>query len=314
MMKNIFITGASGCIGHYIIEALTKAPENQLFLLIRNPEKLSIKYQENPQINLIIGDLNNLEPYQDLLGTMDMAILAATSWGGFEETYNINVTQTLKLLEILSNHRCEQIIYFSTASILNQKNQLLSEAGELGTNYIRTKYECYRQLSQLSSYSKTTILFPTLVLGGDENKPYSHLYAGLPDVLKLIKLIRWFRADGSFHFIHAQDIAQVVKYLVENPPQAEREFVLGNRRITVDEAVVEICDYLKEKIYFRIPLSMALANFFIKVFRLQMEAWDRFSLEYRHFTHQKTFTPASFGLENYCSTIADVLRLRGIKS
>jgi len=43
-----------------------------------------------------------------------------------------------------------------------------------------------------------------------------------------------------------------------------------------------------------------------------MEPWDRFAMNYRHFTHFKTYTPADFGLKNYCSTLDDVLALRGI--
>ena len=111
-------------------------------------------------------------------------------------------------------------------------------------------------------------MFPTFVVGGDGEKPYSHLTAGLPDVTKWIGLIRWFRADGSFHFIHAQDIAQVVLYLIQNPPAegAERNFVLGNSRITIDEAVEAFCDYLHQTIYFRVPLNIGLINFFIRFF------------------------------------------------
>jgi nucleoside-diphosphate-sugar epimerase len=129
--------------------------------------------------------------------------------------------------------------------------------------------------------------------------------------LKYIGLVRWFQADGSFHFIHAKDIAQVVNYLIENPAP-ESKIVLGNQRTTANQAVEEICTYLNKKIYFRIPLSLTIANFFIKVFNLQMEAWDRFAMNYRHFTHIKTYTPADFGLKNYCSTLDDVLTLRGI--
>lgn len=313
-MKRIFITGASGCIGHYLSEALIQETEHQLFLLVRNPDKLKFDYHCRTGIEILLGNLRDIEQYGDLLKTIDVAILAATSWGGFEETYEINVVKTKKLIELLDKDRCEQVIYFSTASILNQNNELLKEAGELGTDYIRTKYEGYQQLSRLAIYPRITTLFPTLVLGGDENKPYSHLYAGLPDVLRWIDLIRWFKADGSFHFIHARDIAQVVRYLVDNPlpDEYQRKLVLGNNCMTVDQAVEEICHYLHKNIYFRIPLSMSLANFFIKVFRLKMEKWDQFSLKYRHFTHKKTVTPASFGLTNYCSTIAEAFAIRGI--
>lgn len=311
-MKRIFFTGASGCIGHYLAESLIEDTNHELFLLVRNPAKLKFDSQKRAGIKILQGDLRNIEQYSDLLSTMDVAILAATSWGGIEETNQINVVQTLALMELLDCQKCEQVIYFSTASILNQNNELLPEAAEFGTNYIKTKYECCTRLPELEIYPKITTIFPTLVIGGDENKPYSHLYAGLPDVLKWIDLIRWFKADGSFHFIHGRDIAQVVTHLVDNPPQKTRKIVLGNERITVNQGIEIISNYLGKNIYFRIPLSVNLANLFIKIFQIKVQAWDQFSLRYRHFTHKEVFNSASFGLTNYCSTLTDVLRLRGI--
>ncbi|MBR8829796.1 MAG: hypothetical protein N5P05_001249 [Chroococcopsis gigantea SAG 12.99] len=312
-MKKIFITGVSGCIGHYVVEELIDRTDHELYLLLRNPDKLQFDYHDNPRIHILLGDMEGIHKHKDILKTMNVAILIATSWGGVEESYLINVTKTLELIAYLDENLCEQIIYFSTASVLNRDNELLKEAGELGTNYIRTKYLGYTELSKLSIFPKITALYPTFVLGGDGiQKPYSHIYGGLPDILKYIGLVRWFKADGSFHFIHARDIASVVTYLIDNQPP-ERKIVLGNKRTTVNEAVEQFCRYLGKKIYFRIPLSIGLANFFIKVFNLQMEAWDRFSIDYRHFTHRKTYTPADFGLNNHCSTIDDVLSLRGIK-
>jgi nucleoside-diphosphate-sugar epimerase len=313
-MQKIFITGSSGCIGHYLIEKLLQNTEHKLFLLIRNPAKLKFSYENNPRIHLLLGDLENIERYQDILSTIQTAILVATSWGGDTESFEVNVKKTLDLINLLDFSICQQVIYFSTASILNRQNQPLPEAGELGTNYVRTKYIAHSRLQALPVADKITTIYPTLVFGGDKNKPYSHISGGLPDVIKYMDLVRWFKADASFHFIHAQDIAQVVTYLVDHPPQANttRDFVLGNKRTMLNEAVEEICQYLNKKIYFRIPFSIAWANFFIKVLRLKMAAWDRFSLDYRHFCHVQTFTPASFGLKNYCSTIAELFRERGI--
>jgi nucleoside-diphosphate-sugar epimerase len=310
----IFLTGASGCIGHYLAETLIQKTNHELFLLVRNPDKLRFDYQARPGIHILQGDLYQIEELSDLIKTIEVAILAATSWGGDVEAYEINVVKMLSLIKLLDSEICQQVIYFSTASILDHNNQLLPEAGELGTNYIRTKHACYSQLSQLEIASKITTVFPTLVLGGDKNKPYSHLSGGLPEVVKLINLIRWFKADGSFHFIHARDIAQIVSYLVDNPPSesSPRQFILGNKEVEVNEAVEEICAYLNKKIYFRIPLSIWLANFFIKVFNIYMEPWDRFCLNYRHFTYINPVTPATFGLKNYCSTVTDILKVAEI--
>ena len=312
--KRIFITGASGCIGHYIAETLIQETEHELFLLVRNPDKIQFDYRARPGITVVKGDMHQIDRQAELLKSMDVAILAATAWGNAQETYDVNVLKTLRLMSLLDRDRCEQVIYFSTASILDRHNQLLKEAGQLGTDYISSKYTCFQQLSKLAIAPKVTTLFPTLVLGGDEHKPYSHLTSGIPEVVKWIDLIRFLKADGSFHFIHGRDIAQVVYHLVEHPPELgqPRQLVLGNAQVTVNEAVETVCDYLGKKIQFQIPLSPTLADILIAVFRIQMAAWDRFCLKYRHFTYENVVNPATFDLPTYCPTFRDVLKISGV--
>lgn len=312
--KRILVTGASGCIGHYISETLIQKTNHELYLLVRNPQKLQIDTQARSGITVLQGDMQNIGQIADLLKTIDTAVLTATAWGG-SATFDINVLKTLELLNYLDPANCEQVIYFSTASVLDNNNQPLKEAGEIGTDYIRSKYDCLLRLSKLAIAPKITTVFPTLVLGGDTNKPYSHLTSGIPEVTKYIDLIRLFQADGSFHFIHGQDIATVVQYLIAHPPQANepRKLVLGQTQLTVNQAVEEVCAFLGKKIYFRIPLSLSLANLLIALFNIQMAAWDRFCMNYRHFTYQNVINPASFGLPNYCATISDVLQISGVQ-
>ncbi|MBD2740844.1 NAD(P)-dependent oxidoreductase [Coleofasciculus sp. FACHB-1120] len=313
--KRILVTGASGCIGHYISESLIQETEHELYLLVRDPDKIRFDYQSRPGITIVKGDLLDIERVGNLLKTIDIAILAATSWGGSQAVFDVNVIKTIRLLNLLDPAVCEQVIYFSTASILGRDNELLKEAGELGTDYIRSKYDCLQRLSKLAIAPRVTTLFPTLVLGGDANKPYSHLSSGLPGVAKWIDLIRFFKADGSFHFMHGRDIAQVVRFLIEHPPSPSepRQIVLGQAPMTVNEAVEEVCAYLDKKIHFRVPLSPWLADFFILLFRIQMAPWDRFCLRYRHFTYQDPVNPATLGLPNYCATFSDVLKISGVQ-
>lgn len=318
--KRIFLTGASGCIGHYITEALIQETNHELYLLVRNPGKLGFDYEARPGITILQGDLRQIERFGELLKTMDAAILAATAWGGSQESFDINVVKTIRLMELLDPMVCEQVIYFSTASLLDRNNNLLREARQLGTDYIRSKYDCLTRLSKLAIAPNITTLFPTLVLGGEPNKPYSHISSGIGDVVKWVNLIRWFKADASFHFIHARDIAQVVRYLIDHPREIDftvedtraDRLILGNQRLTVNQAVNEVCAYLGKKIYFRLPLSLWLANILIVLFQIQMTAWDRFCLNYRHFTYQDPINPGTFGLPTYSATFTDVLRISGI--
>ncbi|HEY9884437.1 MAG TPA: NAD(P)-dependent oxidoreductase [Thermosynechococcaceae cyanobacterium] len=313
-LKRIFVTGASGCIGHYVVEALIQETNHELFLLVRNPEKLKFDYRARPGITVLQGDMREIDRFSELLKTIDCAILIATSWGGVQDVYDINVTQTLRLMDLLDPDVCQQVVYFSTASILNRENQPLKEAETTTHDYIRSKSTCFQQLAKLKIAPRITTLFPTLLLGGDAQKPQSHVSSGVVQVANWIWLLRFLKAEGSFHFIHGKDIAQIVCHLVEHPPTEgeSRQLVLGNQKVTVNQAIEETCLYLNKRLYFRVPLTPGLANLFIALFRIKMADWDRFSMHYRHFTHRHVVSPETFGLPTYCATFMDVLKLSGV--
>ena len=314
----IFITGASGCIGHYLVETLIENTEHELFLMMRNPAKLKVPTDQRPGITVLTGDMREVAQFDELLKTMDTAILVATSWGDPKESYEINVEKTLELMSLLDPERCQQVIYFSTASILDRDNTPLKEAGEIGTDYVRTKYICHERLSELAIAPKITTVFPTLVFGGSNTepntKPYSHISGGLPEIAKYMGIIRFICADGSLHYIHAKDIAEVVRHLVDNPPgpNDSREIVIGNPAKTANEVVTEISRYLGKRQYFQIPLSLGLAKVIIKVFNIRMADWDRFCMDYRHFTYENPVTPSKLGLIDNYPTLPDVLRSAGV--
>jgi len=322
--KRIFFTGASGCIGHYIAETLIEDTDCELFLLVRDRRKLKFDCNARPGIEVLEADLREIDRFADLLKTIDIAILAANAWGGQQEVFDVNVAKTVRLLNLLDPQVCEQAIYFSTASILDRNNQLLKQASQLGTDYIRSKYDCLTQLPRLEIAPKLTVLFPTLVFGGDAQKPTSHLSSGLPLVAKWIGLARWFKVDGSFHFLHAKDIAQIVRYLLDHPPPPNpvaaaldnifiKQLVLGNPALTVNQLISECCRYLGKQVYFQVTITPWFADILIELFRIQMAPWDRFCMEYRHFTYRDPVSPATYGLTTYCATIADVLRAAGIR-
>jgi nucleoside-diphosphate-sugar epimerase len=318
----ILVTGASGCVGHYVSETLIQNTDHELFLFVRNPAKLQLDINARPGIHVIQSDMMEIEHQAELLKTINVAVLTAAGWGG-QEAFDINYTKTHALFDLLDPQICEQVIYFSTESVLDRENKLLPEAGKIGTDYIMSKYQCLDKLTKAakapggenSIAAKITAVFPTLVLGGDGAKPYSFLSADLPDVTKYVGLLQFFTADVSFHFIHAKDIAEVVRHLIAHPEIADkfdRRLVLGNQVVTGDQGISEICGYFGKKSPVRIPLSNTIANFFIKIFKVQMAEWDRFCLNYRHFSHANPVSPATFELPSYAPTISDIFRTRGL--
>ena len=91
--KRIFLTGASGCIGHYIVEALGQNPNYHLDLLLRTPTKLHPTLAALPNVHIHQGDLRDIRKYRDLLQQADVAIPIATCWGG-SEAFDINVIKS----------------------------------------------------------------------------------------------------------------------------------------------------------------------------------------------------------------------------
>ena len=293
-MRNVFITGASGCIGHYVVEALLSEPDLHLYLLLRNPGKLLLHWTDinSGRLTIVEGDLLKIEQHEQLLKQMDIVVHLAAAWGGDDFSRAVNVTKTLELFNLLDRDRCQKILYFSTASLLDRDNRPVAVARKAGTAYIRTKYEMLMKRGEIKLRDRTITIFPTLVFGGDDFHPYSHISAGLKDITRWIFLIRFLKAEGSFHFIHAFDIAQITRHLLMSPVQTG-DWVLGNPAIHVNDCIEQISQFYNKRIFFRIPLPVRFARRVAPYFGARLSEWDDYCIEHRHFTH-RVVNPSTF--------------------
>lgn len=300
---NVFVTGVSGCVGHYVFDALSETPDLHLYLLVRDPAKLRFD-AERPGVTLVPGDAANLAPHADLLKTMDAMIHIAAGWGE-QAAYQVNRDATFAMLDLADPARLKQLILFSTASVLDRENALLEAAGTDGTDYIKSKYQCLRDLPEHPLADRVVTLFPTLVFGGDAKHPASHLNGGLPDALKWVGLARWLSLDGSFHFVHGRDIAQVVKHVLLNGA-AERRLVLGGRETTIREMLETLSEHAGKPYRGLVDLTPLLAVV-AACFSKKMNSWDRFCMRYRHFRYRVT-NPETFGMASAYPTLKEILR------
>ncbi len=316
-MRKILITGASGCIGHYVTEALATDPDAELILFVRNPQKLRLDPRWRSEVTVVPGDMREINRHADLLRTVNVAILAATEWGG-PDAREINVNRTLELLHLLDPAVCTQVLYFSTASVLDRANRPLPEAATFGTWYIRSKYEALLRLGEAPVADRTTILAPSLVFATEGDKPHSFFSIDVPVFMKyVVGLARFFSLDGSFHFIHARDVAQVVRHLVQHPDLGGglRTMVLGQEAVTFDQMAGEVIAAQGKRTYLRLPLPLSALSRIVPLFQrhilVEDRQWGAFCLRYRHFTHASVINPSTFGLPTYCSTLVRALQIAG---
>jgi len=321
----ILITGASGCVGQYIAEELYRHSDAELLLLLRDPRKLKAVPASDPRITLLVGDLRELAPHAAAIASATRIIHTATALGDPERAQAVNVDAVKTLLALTNPGHLEQVIYFSTASILDRNLRLLPEAQAYGTEYIQTKAQCLQQLELHPLAPKIVAVFPTLVFGGrmgvagqmngGDCHPTSYLTAGLLEATKFLWLAKWLRTDASFHFIHAADIAKVCAHLANTPHQANpepqqgqvRRLVLGQAAVTVNQTVASLCRWRRSWLP---PLGLDLKGWLIDALihwlRIEITPWDLFSIRQRHFIHEPATTPERFGLVSTAPTLEAV--------
>ena len=284
--------------------------------MVRDPNKLPVSIQKNKRITLLACDIRDCKKFKKELKEINYLIHTATAWGGKKRAYEVNVTAFEELLGLLKKNILEKIIYFSTASLLNNKAELMRESLIYGTEYIQTKYQCYENLRKSSFAKKTCVVFPTLVFGGtlegNSRYPVSYLTEGLKQAKKWLWIARFLKIDAKFHFIHAKDIAQICGFLIKSTNKRDygfKKYVLGQKFITIDEAILTLLNNYGIKRYFALRVNKAIIKFLLKVLPIQTTNWDNFSINKYNFNHKPIANPETFGLKSYAKSLKEVLKL-----
>ena len=316
-IKNLLITGSNGCVGQYLIDWFLKNTRFRLYLMVRDKNKLPLSIQKNKRIKLLICDIRECNRFSKEISQINFLIHTATAWGDPKRAYEVNIKAFEELLGMFEKNKLEKIIYFSTASILNEQTELMRESLTYGTEYIQTKYKCFERLKKSTFAEKTFAVFPTLVFGGTLNKrskyPVSYLTSGLKEINKWLWLARFLKLNSKFHFIHANDIAKICGFLIKNYKKDNykgfKKFVLGQNYISIDDAINILLKRNRMNRYFSIPLTKKIMKILLRVLPIQTTPWDSFSIKKYNFNHVPITNPETFNLKSHAKSLQDVLRL-----
>lgn len=313
--KRVLITGASGCVGQYLVEELLAETQHELVLVVRNPSKLPRQVASDPRVTVVEADVAEVGSYRDRLGSIDTAFLVAACWGG-PDAFRVNVEANLALTDHLARNGGRRVFYFATGSVIDAEGRMLPAAKELGSEYIRSKYQLVEEIEKRAGEIEIVGLYPTLILGGGDGKPMSHFANLLREARPWAWLARFFKADGKFHYIHARDIARTARHLIDAPLDAfaqPRRIVLGNPALTANDFIEQFSRYLGFSMPFRIEIKDRLAEVLIRTFRIQLSPWDRYCMQHRDLSYRRVYNPADFGLPVHCPDIAAALSGIGIQ-
>ncbi|MEL7462091.1 MAG: NAD(P)-dependent oxidoreductase [Pseudomonadota bacterium] len=310
----VFITGGSGCVGHYLVREFLADPSNELVLLLRTPGKLTLPDNAGSRVTVLQGDLTDGARLLHDQGRFDLAILAATAWGG-ARTFDVTVDANLALADQLIGDGCERIIYFATASVMSRDLELIEEARDHGTAYIRAKHKLVSTIETRANAARIIGFFPTVVFGGGEapvNAPRSHLVRMLFENKRWLPLLRRLSANGRLHLIHPADIARLaVHFATAAQGDGPERIVLGNAPNTVDELIAAVATATghRHRPIFRVTENRV--EFVAKVLRLKMTPWDLYNARNTDQSYPSAVKPSDFGLPMEMADIHAGLRAVG---
>lgn len=297
----ILVTGASGCVGRYLVEALLAGGGHDLVLAVRDAGKLPPELASDARVMVVEADLRDLATRPEAVAGVEAAVLLATAWGG-AETRDVTVGANLALTDALIAAGCGHILYFATASVLAQDGSMLPAAADFGSDYIRAKHELVEAMETRADRARITGLYPTLVFGGRREAPairLSHFANLATEIWPWLWLIRFLSAEGRFNVIHAADIATVTRHLIEaegaGQPNPAR-LVLGNPAEEVDAIVAQVLARKGTRPRRLLRLRPAWVRTVERLTPVTLSDWDRFCAQHPDQSHPGAVNPASFGL------------------
>jgi dihydroflavonol-4-reductase len=235
----IFITGANGLIGSFIVRELLKKKIRPRCLK-RSTSDLFLLEDVSNQVDWVEGNLLDIPGLDLLFQGVDTVIHAAAVVSFNPENYDImyktNVEGTANLVNIALNKNIKKFLFVSSIASLgkSKKYNIIDETaqweeGEGMSFYAKTKY-----LSELEVWRGTeeglnaVVINPTIVLGpGDWRKGSTRLF-------KYAFEEHTFFPRGNINFVDVRDVAQIAIKLIDRDIKNER-FILNAGNVSYKE-------------------------------------------------------------------------------
>jgi Nucleoside-diphosphate-sugar epimerases len=258
----VLLTGASGLLGHNIIDVLLER-NLEINAIVRRPEKLCL---HNKKLKVFKGDFMNLTHLLQAAKNCDSIIHVASEtdmsldYAGFEK---VNVRGSEVLLKVANKLSINNIVYISTANTIGY-GTLQKKSTELDPIQYPFSESYYAQTKALAEKlfvdeakrnpdKHIVILNPGFMLGAFDTKPSSGAL-----VLAAYKKPLMFAPKGGKCFIHVRDVAFAAADALHKGKSGEK-YLLGNYNLSIYDFYKiqsKVCDY--KQVLFKLPNTMAL--------------------------------------------------------
>lgn len=178
--KKVFITGASGFVGQYVVAAVLRAGHEVLANVRAKTDVSRLSWHDHPKVTFVRHDLRQRRGLDEAVAPATAVIhLAAVKAGDFYDQFAGTVIATENLLWAMQTAGIKQLVAISTFSVYDflgtKPGRLLDESGAIEPDpknrdeYAQTKLiqeKLYRAFSD-DAGNEVTILRPGMIYGRD---------------------------------------------------------------------------------------------------------------------------------------------------
>jgi nucleoside-diphosphate-sugar epimerase len=256
----IFITGATGFLGQYLVRELSPKCES-LFVLTRNSNFMG--FGDLANVHLVTGDITKLEIIDDvdlrdqIINECDFAVHAAALYNlsaGHAESYLHNVCGTQNMLNFSKKIKnLKALYYISTIAVGDDQSIILDEEKlpqrkKFSDFYSETKYSAEKIVRESSEKLPIRIIRPGIIIGDSQtgkmdkvDGPYYFIeamkkYSKFLKPLKILPLS--FIPNTKIPLIPVDHCAQFISLLIERDlasPELKTYHIISDEIPTVQE-------------------------------------------------------------------------------
>lgn len=212
----VFVTGGTGMVGRFLIDALLKEG-HEIRALVRPNSDLSLLDQT--KIEIVRGDLSIAGKWMDAINGCDIVFHVAAlmrDWGPKDEFVKHNIVATENILKAAKVHRSKRLVYVSTRSVMGMGE--CSNADETWPYKYSNMYGYSKMVAEQKVVSfyritsiPTVIIRPTWIIGPRDRY-------GVKSVAALVKMgnpVLINNGEVFQSFVHPKDVVQALLLAME---------------------------------------------------------------------------------------------------
>lgn len=251
--KRIFITGATGFIGSYILRYFLKKGYTNIVALKRKTSSLVLVQDIQNEVSWVEGDLSDFLLLEDIIAEDDIVIhtAAIVSMHGRDrkKMLKTNVEGTKNIVNAALHNSASKLLYISSVAALGKEkhSMIIHEEVDWSNDENTYAYAESKYLAELEVWRgkeeglEVAMLNPGVVIGGgiwgnSSLKIITALAKGVP-----------FYPVGSNGFVDVRDVARMTFALLEQEISGHRIIAVAEN-VKIKSVIDQICERLTVKV------------------------------------------------------------------